>query len=193
MQLFFHSSVANCRWTESEWEFSISDSGFQCTITRDSNRKMPSALNLGFYRQRHIWEVSWSHRRANVLKKMKFGKNVIYYVNLLANIQQTHGKHLRNHKSWLELLFVTIDKLFLPSPLQWSLFADFKLTQTNNRLVSVTRVLLTSSDQLDDFSLNWALKFGRDLNSTLYSAQMFGNISFSPRNVVCRFKADSDK
>ena len=143
IQLFHHSSAANCRWTESEWEFSISDSGFQCTITRDSNRKMPSALNLGFYRQRHIWEVSWSHRRANVLKKMKFGKNVIYYVNLLANIQQTHGKHLRNHKSWLELLFVTIDKLFLPSPLQWSLFADFKLTQTNNRLVSVTRVLLT--------------------------------------------------
>ena len=54
IQLFSHSSAANCRWTESEWEFSISDSGFQCTITRDSNRKMPSALNLGFYRQRHI-------------------------------------------------------------------------------------------------------------------------------------------
>ena len=54
MQLFFHSSAANCRWTESEWKFSISDSGFQCTITEDSNRKVPSALNLGFYRQRHI-------------------------------------------------------------------------------------------------------------------------------------------
>ena len=40
MQLFSHSSAANCRWTESEWEFSISDSGFQSTITRDSNRKV---------------------------------------------------------------------------------------------------------------------------------------------------------
>ena len=32
MQLFSHSSAANCRWTESEWEFSISNSAFQCTI-----------------------------------------------------------------------------------------------------------------------------------------------------------------